>query len=129
MDNLLTIALEAHSDERNHHRRYVVTVGRDLLGDWTVTVRYGRAGNELRSLRFAGTDEGEMQRLVHERLRRRLSAERRIGCAYRPREISAVPGLPLGEWVPASIVASLFGGVRGRATVTQVPVAPPLDGT
>jgi hypothetical protein len=36
MDNLLTVTLEAHNIELNHHRRYQITVGRDLLDDWTV---------------------------------------------------------------------------------------------
>jgi len=35
-------ALESHRAERNHHRRYETTIGRDLLGDWTVTLRYER---------------------------------------------------------------------------------------
>ena len=35
-------ALEAHHAERNHHRRYEATLGRDLFGDWSVTIRYGR---------------------------------------------------------------------------------------
>ncbi|MGZ3414142.1 MAG: hypothetical protein ACXWNX_10695 [Isosphaeraceae bacterium] len=29
MDNLLTVAFEAHNPEKNHHCRYQVTVGRD----------------------------------------------------------------------------------------------------
>ena len=44
MDNLLTVAFEAHSQEKNHHRRYQITVGRDLLNDWTVAIRFGRTG-------------------------------------------------------------------------------------
>ena len=47
MDNLLTVAFEAHNAEKNHHRRYQVTVGRDLLDDWTVpsaTAAPARAG-------------------------------------------------------------------------------------
>lgn len=39
MDNLLTVAFEAHHAERNHHRRYEVRIGRDLLDDWTVAIR------------------------------------------------------------------------------------------
>jgi hypothetical protein len=53
-DNLLTVAFEAHHAERNHHRRCEVTVGRDLLDDWTVAIRYGRAGRGGREERFAG---------------------------------------------------------------------------
>ena len=109
MDNLMRIALEAHSDELNHHRRYEIEVGHDLLGDWTVTVRYGRSGGPLRSLGFADADEASMRRVVRERLQRRLSAQKRIGCAYRPRELSAAPGLSIQDWLPASIIAGLFG--------------------
>ena len=29
MDNLLSVAFEAHNVEKNHHRHYRVTVGRD----------------------------------------------------------------------------------------------------
>jgi len=39
MDNLLTVAFEAHRDELNHHRRYQIVIGRDLLDDWTVSIR------------------------------------------------------------------------------------------
>jgi hypothetical protein len=44
MDNLLTLAFEAHHSERNHHRRYEIRIGRDLLDDRTVTIRDGRVG-------------------------------------------------------------------------------------
>jgi hypothetical protein len=108
MDNLLLIALEAHHPERNHHRRYEISVGRDLLGDWTVTVRYGRAGSPLRCLRFAGADEAVMRRLVRERLARRFSAPRRIGCAYQPQEITAAPGVAMGAWIPPAVLGRLL---------------------
>ncbi len=83
MLDLLTIALEAHSDERNHHRRYELAVGRDLLGDWVVTVRYGRVGWPLRELRFGSQDVETARSIFADRLRRRLSAPRRIQCRYR----------------------------------------------
>lgn len=108
MDNLLTIALEAHNAERNHHRRYVVTVGQDLLGEWTVAIRYGRAGQDLRCLRFGGRDAGEMQRIVHERLRRRLSAPKRIGCAYRLRSMDAAQGFAAAEWLPSGTIGAFL---------------------
>ena len=50
MDNLLTVAFEAHNAEKNHHRRYQVTLGRDLLDDWTVAIRYGRTGQGGREI-------------------------------------------------------------------------------
>jgi hypothetical protein len=53
MDNLLSVAFEAHHQEKNHHQRYEVTIGRDLLDDWTVAIRYGRTGRSGREWRYA----------------------------------------------------------------------------
>ena len=36
MENLLSITLEAHNPEQNHHRHYAVTLGRELLNDGPV---------------------------------------------------------------------------------------------
>ncbi|MCC7290452.1 MAG: WGR domain-containing protein [Phycisphaerales bacterium] len=107
MLDLLTISLEAHSNERNHHRRYEVSVGCDLLGHWVVTVRYGRVGGPLRAITCTHADEGEAQSMVQERLGRRLSAPRRIGCAYRIRELIVPARMPLSNWLPASTIAAL----------------------
>ena len=82
MDNLLTLTLEAHNPERNHHRHYEIAVGRDLLDDWTVSIRYGRAGQFGRMERFGGKDAEALQVLIRDRLRRRQSAMTRIGCQY-----------------------------------------------
>ena len=83
MDNLLTVAFEAHHAEKNHHRHYQVTVGRDLLDAWTVAICYGRTGQGARELRYASPRPEEMQAVIRDRLRRRLSAPKRIGCLYR----------------------------------------------
>ena len=108
MLTLLTIALEAHHDEMNRHRRYVVEVGRDLLGDWAVTIRYGRVGEPLRALQFGSPDEARMRRVVREHLRRRLSAPRRIGCAYRLASMDAARGFAAAEWVPPATLGRLL---------------------
>lgn len=83
MRELLTMAMEAHSEERNHHRRYEITVGTDVLNHWVVIVRFGRVGQALQEIQFADPDVDAAKRIVARCLRRRLSAPRRIGCAYR----------------------------------------------
>ena len=83
IDNLLTVAFEAHRQEENHHRRYQITVGRDLLDDWTVAIRYGRTGQGGQEKRFASPEADEEKAIIRDRLRRRLSAPKRIGCPYR----------------------------------------------
>lgn len=40
------IELQAHNADRNHHRAYDLSVGRDLLDDWVVEVRFARVGCE-----------------------------------------------------------------------------------
>ena len=104
MDNLLTVAFEAHHAENNHHRRYEITVGRDLLDDWTVSIRYGRTGQGGRELRYAGPQADEMQAVVRDRLRRRLSAPKRIGCPYRLTTLNAASGFDAALWVPGEVI-------------------------
>ena len=53
MDNLLTVAFEAHSRRRITTVATRSRVGRDLLDDWTVAIRYGRTGQGGQELRFA----------------------------------------------------------------------------
>lgn len=108
MDNLLTMELEAHHAELNHHRRYRITVGRDLLDDWTVSIRYGRTGHEGTELRYVSSKAEEMQQVIRKRLQRRRSATRRIGCAYRMTSFAAAPDFNVAGWLPGEFLASFF---------------------
>lgn len=107
MHDILNIALEAHNHERNHHRRYEVSVERDLLGDWLVTIRFGRVGGGTQERRFGCTGIADAQQIVREHLRRRLSAPRRIGCAYHVRGLSAPTGA-LDAWLPTDLLVGLL---------------------
>lgn len=107
MDNLFTAAFEAHNHERNHHRRYRVTVGRDLFGDWTVCIHYGRTGQAGRELHFAATEATALQRVVRDRLRRRLSAPKRIGTPYRLVALHATPEFDTAAWLSDEVMAGL----------------------
>lgn len=104
MDNLLTVVFEAHSAHLNHHRRYAITVGRDLLDDWTISIRYGRIGQVGQELRLAHHDADAMRMIVRDRLRRRLSAPQRIGCAYRLMKLDVAIGFDGGQWLPAHVM-------------------------
>jgi predicted DNA-binding WGR domain protein len=108
MDNLLTIAFEAHHYGKNHHRRYEVSVGRDLLDDWTVAIRYGRTGQGGQERRYASAEPKAMQAVIRDRLRRRLSAPKRIGCAYRLAAFSHAPGFDATGWLPGDVIARFF---------------------
>jgi len=105
MDNLLTVAFEAHSQEANHHRRYQITVGRDLLNDWTVAIRYERIGQRGQEMRFASPKPEEMRAVIRDRLRRRLSAPKRIGCPYHLTVLNSAPGFDTSVWLPGDVIA------------------------
>ncbi len=108
MDNLMTVAFEAHNQRENHHRRYQITVGLDLLDDWTVAICYGRTGQSGREMRFASPKPEEMMAVIRDRLRRRLSAPKRIGCSYRLAAFNAAPGFDAVSWLPGEVMAKFF---------------------
>ncbi len=120
MDNLMNVAFEAHHAERNHHRRYEITIGRDLLDDWTVSIRYGRTGSGGHILRYAGQDTAKLQGIVKERLRRRLSAPKRIGCAYSLNSLNSAPGFDTGSWLPGDVMAGCSRSGRPIRSVIWV---------
>ncbi|MCP4935559.1 MAG: WGR domain-containing protein [bacterium] len=113
MENLLHIALEAHNDNTNHHRTYVVALSRDLFDAWVVTIRYGRTGS-LGQQRRQPVDSLEQARaLVLQHLKRRLSARRRIGCDYRVVEFCGGAEFDPAEWLPEEFQA-FSGDARKR---------------
>lgn len=104
MDNLLTISFEAHHAELNHHRRYQIMIGRDLIDAWTVCICYGRTGQAGREIRYGGSKPAELQAIVRQCLRRRLSATRRIGCSYRVTTLHIASSLDSTEWLPGEVM-------------------------
>jgi predicted DNA-binding WGR domain protein len=108
MENLLSLTLEAHNAGENHHRHYAVMVGRDLFNDWTVSIRHGRTGQAGRETRYAASQEEAMRAIIRDRLRRRLSAPKRIGCPYRLATFSVAPGFDAAAWLPGEIMAKFF---------------------
>ena len=109
MENLLSLAFEAHNAEKNHHRRYELTIGRDLLGHWTVSVNYGRTGAlRGRELRYGGLDAEPLRIIIRDRLLRRLSAPRRIGCPYRLVGFDAAADVDASFWLAADMMAQFL---------------------
>jgi hypothetical protein len=69
--------------------RYEIRLGRDLFGDWTVCLHYGRMGQAGQLLRHSGSDPERLRKIIRESLRRRLTAPAGIGSCYTLRELSA----------------------------------------
>ncbi len=81
------ITLEARNPAIDCFRQYRVEVGRDLFGAWVMEICYGRIGAAGWSRSYVLHDEEEARRLIQSMLRRRATAPRRIGVAYRIREL------------------------------------------
>jgi predicted DNA-binding WGR domain protein len=105
MLSLLIVVFEAHHTEQNHHRRYQISVGRDLLNDWSVSIDYGRIGQRGQRQRFGHANADQLQSIIRERLRRRRSARHRIGCTYQMKELHTVSGFDVEAWLPSELLA------------------------
>ena len=101
------ITLEARNPARGCLRHYRVEAGTDLFGNWLVEISYGRIGTVGRSRSFVVRDEAQARRLAQSILKRRATAPRRIGVAYRILEL-----IDPGGWVGSS-------GSVGTAEVTE----------
>lgn len=80
------IVLEAVDPACNRWRFYRIEAGRDLFGDYLVTLTYGRIGARGHTKTHLVPDMDAGKKLVRATLKRRQSAPRRIGIAYQMRE-------------------------------------------
>jgi hypothetical protein len=79
----IAIELQARDVDANRLRAWRIEAGPDLFGVWVTTVRFGRIGMADRALGYQFASEAEVRSFVLTRLRRRRTAKRRIGVAYR----------------------------------------------
>jgi len=93
-----TAMLEARDPALGRFRAYRLEAGTDLLGDWLVDITFGRIGTRGRRIRYAVKDEVEARKLVRETLRRRATARKRIGVAYRFCEL-----IDPHQWFPVAL--------------------------
>ena len=84
MDNLWNIALRATNPEQGIDREYVICLGKDLLGYWSVMTHYGRYGRRGAARTTSFATKQEACQYINLKLKRRLSAAKRIGCNYEP---------------------------------------------
>lgn len=81
---LAPIELIALDVARNIRRRYEILVSPDLFGAVIVEMRWGRIGARGQCKRLSFPDPAAAARHVTATLRRRGTAEKRIGVPYRP---------------------------------------------
>jgi predicted DNA-binding WGR domain protein len=87
----LSIRLEARSLPHRCHRAYEIAVSVDLFGAWLVEMSYGRIGTAGRTKARSFSTPEEAAAQVKVCLRKRASAPRRIGVAYRVRSAARAP--------------------------------------
>ncbi len=109
--NDLEIALRAESPRRNCWRDYRLALGRDLLGDWCLSVRWGRVGAAGSTAMRGFRSRDEAVALANVLLKRRLSAPRRIGCPYR-----LIASAGAEQFGLAGIIGAFPAGERPSAT-------------
>ncbi len=78
------VELVARDPARNIHRRYSIAASFDLFGMIVVETRWGRIGARGQAQRHAFADRAAAERHIAATLRRRGTAESRIGVAYLP---------------------------------------------
>lgn len=100
MMDVFSALLEARDPALGRFRSYRLDAGTDLLGDWLVDITYGRIGTRGRRIRHIVRDENEARKVVRESLRRRATARRRIGVAYRFRQL-----IDPHQWFPIALEA------------------------
>jgi predicted DNA-binding WGR domain protein len=76
------IRLQAIDHGRNIARRYAIEASPDLFGHWIVALHWGRIGTKGQSRICSFAKQPDAARFVRTTLRRRASAQKRIGVAY-----------------------------------------------
>src|SRR3546814_16123752 len=79
-----SVELAACDPARNVRRRYAISITPDLFGAYIVETRWGRIGTRGQSKCFSFPDRDQADRYIAAVLRRRATAEHRIGVPYRP---------------------------------------------
>lgn len=81
------VKLEACDPARGRFRAHRIDAGTDPFGDWLVDVTYSRIGPRGQTVRPVACDEGEARKIARHCVQRRATARKRIGVAYRLREL------------------------------------------
>jgi len=80
----LTYALlRAETPDKNVHREYSLRIDQNLFGEWEVQTQWGRTGARGQSKRYYFQSHEESLKKMSEIMRKRLTAHKRIGCAYK----------------------------------------------
>jgi WGR domain len=89
----LSFHLQAKNPERNIARRYSMLLTQDLFGAWILKITFGCSGRKGTEMSYAfPSKEGAYQKLKPI-LKKRASAQNRLGCPYQLIEYHRHPSL------------------------------------
>ena len=116
----IKVVLRACDPSLNRFRSWSVEAGLDLFGNWTARVAFGRIGSRGRVISREFASEEDVHAFVRKGLRRRRSAIRRAGVAYRVVEASPdVPPVITGvglEWAAGNRLPMIEGESSAAAS-------------
>lgn len=78
-----SLYLRANNPSKNISRWYSLRLCQDLFGDWLLLTGWGRYGFKGQGKQYAFIDEASAQKEFERILKKRLNAQKRIGCNYR----------------------------------------------
>ena len=78
----LYISLRAVNPERNINRVYEIVLSKALFNTWGVIIAYGRYGQASKQRTYNFQCVEEAKSFINKVLKKRLTAPKRIGCAY-----------------------------------------------
>jgi len=84
----IKVVLRACDPALDRYRSWSVEAGQDLFRNWMVRVSFGRIGCKGRTIAREFASEDDVRAFVRMGLRRRQTAIRRLGVAYRVVEAS-----------------------------------------
>jgi len=78
----LPLLLKALNPPQNVNRWYSLRIGQDLFGEWILLTQWGRNGFKGQSKEYVFSNEDLAQKKFQYILKKRLNAQKRIGCNY-----------------------------------------------
>ena len=80
--------MEAINPQAGHYRAYRIEFGKDLLEDWLIKTTFGKIGKRGTTKNYAYPNPQLAYKNIRETLKRRFTAQKRIGCNYEVKKCS-----------------------------------------
>ena len=104
----LSFYLQARNPERNISRQYSVVLGQDLFGAWMLHTNFERIGRKGREISYTFSSKEEAYQKIKPIVKKRASAQNRLGCSYQLIEYCRHPCLKEIEILPFLPVSLVF---------------------